>query len=449
MLSDDTDTYPMTFPVRIDYTGTIIPELLTEAREQTLKRHPLLDALIQRKHTRPTWKRFTGEHDPIIFDSNENPLPPGLPIDLTQRPGVRIAVAQTEGGGTIHFLFHHAACDGIGGLRFAGDVLSSYGQLVGTSDSSPRFLPLDPENLKTRGIPQLKTPPIPSRMAIISSAIRESFAILRHRPVHLPGGSSTKQNVEKVANRGSMQVTTLSADKYGDYCSAASHLGVTVNDLLLRDLFLTASQWIRCKEPSASNQWIRIAMPTALFGPSGASMPAANCLGFSFLTRRCLSKSENSNEFLENIAKETSLIRKWQLGSVFVDVLRRASKIPGLLFAGTRLSTRFSTLVLSNLGNPIRRFRSRFPTQDDGKLVCGDLIVDRIVGVPPIRPGTRGALALFTYRNNLDITFHGDPHWFSRKDGEEFLFRYLEQIEKTLSSLSESAIEESSGSPAK
>lgn len=431
MLADDRGDYPMTFPVRIDYTGTIEQEILKKARDEALLRHPLLNALIQRKSGQIEWIPFQGEHESIDSGPEENPLLPGVPIDLTKHPGVRIAVRQEEGYGSIHFLFHHAACDGIGGLRFAGDVLSAYGQLFGNPESSPRFLPLVPSNLLHRGTPQLKTPPLPSRSTIFATAIRESLTICRHRPAHLAGGICADGAAERKPDRRRLQFITVPREDYANFCSRASRLGVTVNDLLLRDLFLVTNRWMEKTTSSSRKSWIRIAMPTALFGSSGATMPAANCLGFTFLTRPGRITTDEQNQLLEDIAAETALIRRWQLGSVFVDVLRRAAKIPGLLLAGTRLSTRFSTLVLSNLGNPSRRFRSRFPTGKDAKLVSGNLFVERVIGAPPIRPGTRAALALFVYRGNLDIALNADPRWFSPADGEAFLSLYLDQIKQT------------------
>ena len=428
MLADDRATYPMTFPVRIDFAGSPDFSALTGAFEDALARHPLLNVLVRRSGAKLCWVENPDDPARLVVDDSP-PFPLGRGIDLRKEPGVLASVtlaADGRKGGSIHFLFHHAACDGIGGLRFAGDVIAFYARRTASSDLLPQMLPLRPEYLIERGSPPLRPSAIFSVRERWRRALRASFEILSVRPLLLRG----KQQALPGPYLGyPMYLSTLPESSCLALARVATSEGVTVNDLLLRDLLLVVDEWNH-QDGRGCHGWLRIVMPTALMGKLDAAMPAANSLGFSFVTEPDHLASDPP-KLLEAVAASTALIRKEQLGALFTDVLRYAGFVPGCLYLGARCFRRFSTLVLSNLGNPSRRFRARFPTDENGRLIAGDLSIERIIGVPPIRQGTRVALGLFAYAGKLDITLNADPRWFSEEDAKSFLDKFLKQLERS------------------
>jgi hypothetical protein len=52
-------------------------------------------------------------------------------------------------------------------------------------------------------------------------------------------------------------------------------------------------------------------------------------------------------------------------------------------------------------------------------------------GAPPVRPGTRAALALFSYADKLAIALHPDRRWFSADDARELLAMYRRRLEQS------------------
>lgn len=431
MLADDRPGYPMTFPVRVDFSGRPDLALLTAAFDEALDRHPLLNARIKHCGKGLCWIK-NPDSPPRLSLEDSPPLLLGKGIDLRKEPGVMAWVTfaeKSEERGSIHFLYHHAACDGIGGLRFAGDVIAFYARQSASSDLLPRLLPLRPGHLTERGAPPLRPSKTFSAGERWRRALRASLEILSVRPLLLRGERQALANPHPCYP---MYLSTLSVTSFSALAEVAAREGVKVNDLLLRDLLLTASHWNRTEEQNRHG-WFRIVMPTALMGKLDAAMPAANSLGFSFITEPARLTAE-PEQLLKAVATSTASIRKEQLGALFTDVLRHAGRIPGCIPLGARCFRRFSTLVLSNLGNPSRRFRARFPSDDAGRLIAGNLKIESIIGVPPIRHGTRAALGLFAYAGKLDITLNADPRWFSAKTAKSFLHLYLERLEKTAAS---------------
>ena len=75
------------------------------------------------------------------------------------------------------------------------------------------------------------------------------------------------------------------------------------------------------------------------------------------------------------------------------------------------------------MGDPTRRFLATFPRQG-GKLVAGNLVLDHMVGVSPLRPQTRAAVSIVSLYRELHINVRCDPHVMSTGDARAFLDLY-------------------------
>ncbi|MDD4269095.1 MAG: hypothetical protein PHO07_06265 [Pirellulales bacterium] len=425
MVADDRRGYPMTFPVRVELEGQLCRDALEAALADAIARHPLLNARLRRRRFRRHW---VAGADPVRLHWETTGAAtaclPGQPLDLASEPGVRIACRVEDHRVTLSLLFHHAACDGIGALRFIGDVLAFYGRRTSAEDIAPNLLPIEPANLLDRGRFDIRLPAVVSARDVLLSTLREGWKVLARRPQVL----ISRCRLGNVA-ASPLYTAGLDAQTYGRFCRRANDAGVTVNDLLLRDMFLTVRAWNDSRSRRRVRGWLRITMPTSLRGRRAARMPATNSLGYAFVTRRT-DECDRPGELLTGLGVETKLIRDWGLGALFVEALRKARLIPGLTALGARFSRRFSTVVLSNLGDPIRRFRARFPCNGD-RLQAGNLRLQRIYGAPPVRPGTRAAIALFSYGNELTLAMIVDPRWFSPEDAAAFLHQYQSRLNQS------------------
>ena len=87
-----------------------------------------------------------------------------------------------------------------------------------------------------------------------------------------------------------------------------------------------------------------------------------------------------------------------------------------------------ATAAFSNLGDPSRRFRTRFP-RENGLIRVGNLIMHQFEGTTALRPNTRAGLFVNTYGNQLSISVRLDPTIYSISDAETFLDRFAGRID--------------------
>lgn len=159
MLADDRPSHPMTFAIVVELDGVMDRGALESAVADATVRHPLVAAKLKRLDGTICWVP-AGSPPKVKWQQVE--VLPRLRVDhamdLFRDPGMHLCVAVDERATKLTFLFHHAVCDGIGGLRFIGDVLALYGQKMVAGSDQPALLSIDLERLKTRGTFNLKLP---------------------------------------------------------------------------------------------------------------------------------------------------------------------------------------------------------------------------------------------------------------------------------------------------
>lgn len=433
MLADSRPAYPMTFVLHVQLAGTPHREAMDRAFQEALQRHPLLTARLARHGLSWRWVS-TDESPPSLRWSTslaepEPAIRPGTWIDLRHAAAVAGEIQLDTDSAQLVLLFHHAACDGIGAMRFLGDLLAYYALRTATTSDRPSLLPIDAANLAYRGVFDVRVPGPVSRRDVLLGTLREGWKVFSRRP--LPLQAQRQLLARPRSARVNLLTTTLPEDVYLRYSAGATALGVTANDLMLRDMFVTVNAWNQ-QSGRRKRGWLRINVPTSLRGKRDNRMPATNVLGYALVTHHT-QECDDPDRLLRTIAAETEAIRRWSLGALFVEALGIGNRLPGLLYTGTRLSRRFSTAVLSNLGDPVRRFRARFP-RCGKEIRAGNLTIKSISGAPPIRPGTRAALVLTSYADRLVIGLNADPRWFSTDDATELLARYRRRLEQTAES---------------
>ena len=426
MLADDRRHYPMTFPMQVELEGIPDRVAFDAAFRDALARHPLLNCRVAKRGSKQYWVP-TQDSPPVLrwIHETEPEQRLGRHLDLRRQSPVEGYVFAQRDRAILGLLFHHAACDGIGAMQFIGDVLAAYGQRVDGEHEPPRLLAVTAETLRVRGQFETPAPFEISAWDAFWGTVRETWKVLSRRPRALV----SRQNPQALPKQPAvLQIARMEPEVYRNLSRHAQALKVTANDLLLRDMFVTVSQW-NGSHVASRGGWMRINMPTSLRGKRDTRMPAANVLGYAMLTRHTR-ECDDRQRLLEAIASDTKAIRAWSLGAMFVDALRTTAQIPFGMFLGTRLMRRSATVVLSNLGDPSRRFRARFP-RADGKLQAGNLRLRTIAATPPIRPGTHMAVAVINNGGELTLGLNFDPRCFSAADAASFLQQYKQQLERT------------------
>jgi putative ABC transport system ATP-binding protein len=151
-------------------------------------------------------------------------------------------------------------------------------------------------------------------------------------------------------------------------------------------------------------------------------------MSFAFLTRHSLA-CHGSRELLESIRVETDAIRRGQLSLYFVGGLSTVQSVGAL---PSLLASRFcfATAVLTNLSDPTRRFVTRFPRTAQG-LVVGDLVLEGIAAVPPVRPGTRAVFGIINTAGTFSVSLKWDPLIYSPQEAQHLLSAYVAQLQAT------------------
>jgi hypothetical protein len=426
MWADGRPEYPMMCDLELHFRGRVNRAAFDAGLAAAMDRAPLFRSLVEpRRKGPPVWV-LTDRMPEVDW------APFGAPwgekydtlIDLTAEPGLRVYVREGHDRSAVRLHFHHACADGIGGYAFIEDFLAGYSQAF-PDGAATRMRPLEPRRLVGRGDPGTAGRGVYRGIVDTLVGAREGARFFLQKPLPLAPVEPSPASATAARRQVGFIAQSCPDEVAVGLRGAATAARVSVNDLVMRDLFVTLRRWNAEHEREPGRRRLRILMPQNLRERADRAMPATNLLGFAFVTRRadqCLAP----RELLASIHEETEAVRRGQLSRYFIGGLA-AVQSAGMLRRVLDSSLCFSTAILTNLGDPTRRFVARFP-RGDGGLVVGNLLFDRIEGVPPLRPRTRAAFSLFNSARTLSISLKCDPHLFSPADTQELMNQFLAQL---------------------
>jgi hypothetical protein len=204
--------------------------------------------------------------------------------------------------------------------------------------------------------------------------------------------------------------------------STARTLGVTLNDLLARELFLCLARWRQRYGRDGQRGWLRLCVPVSLRTAAQNGLPAANSVSMLFLDRRPRDM-EAPERLLTSIHKEMQLLKRMHLGWTFVLSLGLCQWLPGGLPRRCRNPRCMSTAVFTNLGVLF----ARGPLVDaQGRVRLGDITLEHMDLLPPWRPLTCAAFTVWSYAGRLSFTLHYDPRVLAAREAGELLDQFVE-----------------------
>jgi NRPS condensation-like uncharacterized protein len=431
MLAENTAQYPRVFVSDAEFTGEIDRAALEQAWQATIVRHPMLNARLSKGRHGWQWNASDVPLYPINWAGEDQPMEfPGSDLmDLTREGGVRMWVRTAPAKARIVVQYHHACCDGMAGVQLFGDLMAEYARLT-TPENAPKLLALDPVLLASRGTFGLTRPTFREWLGHASTTISESLRLVFRRaiPVAAPVGNDRSHGTP-LPHPG-LQIFWFDQAETEQLRKTAADVGATANELMMGHLFRTVVEWNRVRPNDSQRGWIRINVPTNLRRREDLAMPAANVMSFTFLDRRP-SDCRDLRKLLDSIREEMLMIKNRRFGLYFIGQLALLSKIPGgmrMMVGGQRC---FATAVLTNLGDLSRAFSSTFAGPRD-KLVVGNLVLEALSGMPPLRPKTRVGIAIGAYAGRYMIGLQCDRHCFSREDQQAFMDTYVSQIRQSL-----------------
>lgn len=428
MLLDDRPDYPMTIHVELGFTGRMDKGVFFAAMQQTVARHPLLAAQIEWRGRWPYWLGPSPSPVKITWTEAEPPLCAMRPprIDLLAGPGVEAHVHVGRETTSVLVMFHHSCCDGQGARRFLFDLTTAYERLA-LGDSSTRGQAradqLLAERLKRRmefSAPAVKEVKVEAQTTLWER-VRNAAAHVTTRAERLSGPRK-----DKTHQPGLVHNVLLEVEETSNLRKRAQEEGATFNDVAVAKLMQISAQWNRRHDNAPDTRHVRVCVPTDLRVKEDDNLPAANRMGYAFLTRQ-FALTRDWPELLASVRDETTYIKDNRVGLDFVTNMAVAQKVPFLLPVLLSKSYCLTTTVLTNLGDATRRLRRRFPL-DAGRAVIGGLPLDFIKVTPPVRPGTRAGWGMCVAGGRLAISVLTDPHTFNDDDTQQLLDSYVDAI---------------------
>lgn len=409
MLADARPGHPMTFFLECEVEGPLCLDRLRRAVSAAARRHPLVRSRVGWRAGRPQW--LPPDVEPQVESASRNAW---RPIDLTDESGLRFVVLPQAGRNRIVMVAHHAAIDGVGACEFFGDLWACYdGREPPAFHAGRRRAPGPTAAV---GVPT-------------ASPFRSTWPFLAFRPQPLARCASVPA-VDDGSDASPFQTPFASHSLGRDLTAALRGVvtahGWSLNDLVLAAVIRAAGRWNERCRGRAGN--VRITLPVNLRA-TGSRSPARNDLGYAFLDRTP-NECADVRRLTTGLAEASRWIVENDAAREFLGTIDTLSRRPWLLRGITRLPTCFSTAVVSTIGDPSRRMKSGVPKQD-GLDAPGGLVIRAIRGTPPLRPGTRAAVATTTYAGELTLASlcsavpDGRP---SRSAAREFLSLIADEL---------------------
>lgn len=441
MLADDCPDHPMSFFVQMRFQGRFECSQLNAALKTALSLHPLLNSWIQGSAkdstSRLTWIE-AGSPTPTI-DWNDANIPirfaKGRWLDLKSETGIRLWLRESEKSTTLTLQIHHSCCDGIGALSFIHTLLSAYHLPHTLASTSVLAEAIDPRLLQDRDRS------CSSWRQNLKTAWRAIFRIARYaksQPVPLATPQALPSD-----NAGEEPFPRFQTFTFGDadtkqVRATAKALGVSLNDLLLRDLFLILDQWNRRHSTDHRSRTIRVCVPINLRESADRRMSAANVVSLSFLDRDANQLADPMG-LLDNLHAQTKQTKRSRKSLVFLPVLKLLGMFPGRLFARMQREHCQASAVFSNLGvlwagSPLLGL--------DQKLVSGGLTLESIEAIVPLRRLTHAGFFALTYGGKLCLTVSHDTRWLDDADARELLESFVRQLKSSLAESNGAATDE-------
>jgi NRPS condensation-like uncharacterized protein len=438
-LADDWPAQPSTYYLRLGLEGQFDRRALEQAVRAAAARHPMFQAVAQSKGRRTRWVAAEDRLPEIHWDSDlERDVARACPpIDLRREIGLRLWVCEAEGRTRLWLVLHHACCDGMGAVQFAADLLAAYA--AEWEGGRAAFPPLRAERVGDRGIYAGSRWAQWLRWPFEVLCILGSVEYFWHRPVPLavPGVEAARpfggrsaiphQWEGEASPRLASYRHPFSVDETSALRAAAREQGATLNDLLLRDLFLAAQDWIDRHRADDKAGGVRIMVPINLRTRLHADMPAANCVCMINVDRRVY-RCDDLGRMLRIVSWEMGLIKRWRLGVTMLRIIQLVQATTGRLKALLPVDRCLASCVLSNLGTP---FRGSPLADADGRIRAGNVEAVEVELLPPIRPLTSASFGAASLGGRLTVSLLADERMLGPEGGDELLAMYVARLRET------------------
>ncbi len=408
--------------IRYDFTfrGALERAALERALERIVQRHPRTGATVAERRWRgPIWKLGAARPElhwraaAAVEDDHDDPRERH---DLSTRAGLRTVVRAGAAETHLTLTVHHAVADGLGVHVIARDLLLLYAIECGAPIVLPEVAPLSPRR---------------DRRSSDAAAWRQlpwvAFGVVwgallgRQRVVELRGAAEGGRRRELGAH-------CLSVDDTVRLRKAARTAGVSMNELVLRDVQMTLAAWLQRHGPARPEDWTRVLVPMNVGGARVSLQCSTNALGVALIERRVRSLGRRAR-LLHRAHEDMEFIQRRGLMRAFGALMRLRSWLPGGIARHCRRGGTRSTLVFSNIG---KIFSTSALVRPDGVLAVPGAELTDVAAWGPCRPGSNIFAATGSYRGRQSFWVAFDPAAMSAAQAEDFAGEWEAQVQRSL-----------------
>jgi len=446
MLADDRPDYPMTMCLRAQFTGVFDRPSFERALKKAILRQPLLHAYIRQNGRRLEWVDEPNPEPLLSWDRLGVPwdFPRGRQIDLRREIGVRMSVRQDEEQSEFLLQISHVCCDGLGMMQFMEDLVLAY-HIERSPDAKVEFRPIDHSRLTQRGKFGLTPMGLLRRAHLELLGLLGAVEFMSHRPLPIPAPAPPVGGDNSPASDFPAYLShRFEADQVKVLRNAAKQEDdVTLNDILVRDLFLALGDWTEKHDPANRGRVLRVMVPVNLREEDDKHAPASNLLSMVNLDRRP-TRFGSPEKLLRGLAWEMRLIRKYRLGLTLIHLVRLMRKIGVNLSAMLPTNRCLTTSVMSNVGKcPSGAAMPR----KNGRCIAGEVVLEQFEGFVVLRPHTRATFLVAFYGGAMILTMHYDPKYFTADQARELFDVVLSRMNHTMAQSPASDLVHSAESP--
>lgn len=419
---DDSPDNPMVIVLRVIVEGTLNQDAFRDSLAVALSKNPLLQSVVQRRRRRNVWQPLEEPQLPLSVEQfSDDTLPLACPpksFDLRHEAGVWFDLRVSPGRSVLIAYFHHACADGIGSIRFIGDIFAEYGNRTAAPDQEPPIIrDIDPQCLKIRGTRRMPGNDS-DRRAPLWHTICETAKLFGRRSFRFQSTQSSSTEAADNTTRNVIFTRVLSRSVLKQLKKVAAGFGVTTNDLCMTVFLQLLATWSQ-NDARSKRDLLRILMPVSMRNPSHDQVSAANIVSYCFHSYR-RHETANFESLLRSVHRKSQTMVNRNEGAAMLYGFAVARMFPGLFKVAQRIQPDFATAVMTNVGEVRRLFENRFPLRQ-GRAVAGDVVIHRVDGVAPVRQNTNITMACGTYGGELIVHISRNPQVFSESDALFFV----------------------------
>ncbi len=430
-LVEDCPEFPMTVSIRLRFSGRLERESFDLAVCHVVGRHPLLRAVVDESGGNKIWVECPGWEPKVHWgaDCDEGGWPEYSFIDVRKEPGTRIWVVHRDGWDEVVVQVHHCSADALGLCRFTEDLLISYTRFFEKEEggSSIQLRKVNSQQFHRRS-----TPSIPPWMFSLMAhrwhaRVKDFLQIVRRKSSELLPSTLSLLQPEATASP-CVRILRFDREQTQRIKARSKELQVTVNSILLRDLFLTTQEWREALGVNREDDLLRFCVPVNLRTSDDRDLPVSNVLSLLFLDRRD-AEMQDPDALMHGIQRELHATKKKDLRLTFITILAVGRQLPGGLKRWLKTNKCWATCIFSSLGV---LFRGTPLTVRDGHLIAGDLTLENWDLVPPMRRKVGLTICPYTYAGRLSIVFNYDRTRMSGDQLSLMLNNFLARIDSSV-----------------